>query len=297
MISLQPKNSTMKYFLTYLILLLAGNAFAQSGFPNFLAGTWKVENKEMYEHWDSLNDQRLKGFSYAIKDGQMKVSEYLDIQRKNKEVTYTASVVNQNKGMDVAFKLMKADSVYSFENPQHDFPKKVVYKKISDNEIRVNVSDGKQKGVAYTMHKQHVNGIAKDTATSNPNYDNALAQKLGADDYGMKAYILVILKTGSNQTSDKNLISERFKGHMANIHRLVDEGKLIVAGPMGKNDKTYRGIFILKNIATLDEAKEILQTDPAIKSGLLDMELYNWYGSAALPEYLPFSDKIWKAKP
>jgi len=29
----------------------------------------------------------------------------------------------------------------------------------------------------------------------------------------------------------------------------------------------------------------------------LDMELFSWYGSAALPEYLPFSDKIWKAKP
>jgi uncharacterized protein YciI len=84
---------------------------------------------------------------------------------------------------------------------------------------------------------------------------------------------------------------------MQNITRLVDEGKLIVAGPMGKNDKTYRGIFILKNIGTLEEAKEVLQTDPAIKAGLLDMELYNWYGSAALSEYLPFSDKIWKAKP
>lgn len=44
-------------------------------------------------------------------------------------------------------------------------------------------------------------------------------------------------------------------------------------------------------------AKVVLQTDPAIKAGLLDMELYNWYGSAALSEYLPFFDKIWKVKP
>lgn len=287
----------MKHLLTYLILLVAGNTSAQSGFPDFLQGTWKVENKEMYERWDSLNGQRLKGFSYEIKGGQMMVSEYLDIQRKHKEVTYTASVINQNKGRDVAFKLMKADSVFSFENPNHDFPKKVVYKRITDTEIHLEVSDGKQKSFAYTMHKLYADNIAKDTTGSNPNYDKGLAQKLGADDYGMKAYILVILKTGANQTSDKQLISERFKGHMENINRLVDEGKLIVAGPMGKNDKTYRGIFILKDIATLAEAKEILQTDPAIKAGLLDMELYNWYGSAALPEYLPFSEKIWKVQP
>ncbi|PWV57042.1 YciI family protein [Chitinophaga sp. S165] len=287
----------MKYFLMHLILLAAGSTFAQSGFPGFLRGTWKVENEETYEHWDSLNEQRLKGFAYEMKDRQMKVSEYLDITRKNKDVTYTASVVGQNKGKDVTFKLMKADSVFSFENPGHDFPKKVLYKKVSDTEIYVEVSDGKDKKFSYYMQKLHVNKIAKDPTNANPNYDKALAQKLGADDYGMKAYILVILKTGTNQTSDKSVISESFKGHMANINRLVEEGKLIVAGPMGKNDKTYRGIFILKDIATLDEAKALLQTDPAVKAGILDAEVYNWYGSAALPEYLPFSDKIWKVQP
>ncbi len=34
-----------------------------------------------------------------------------------------------------------------------------------------------------------------------------------------------------------------------------------------------------------------------IKADLLDVELYDWYGSAALPEYLDASDKIWKEKP
>jgi hypothetical protein len=47
----------------------------------------------------------------------------------------------------------------------------------------------------------------------------------------------------------------------------------------------------------MDEAKELMQTDPAIKADLLDVELYDWYGSAALPEYLDASDKIWKEKP
>lgn len=83
---------------------------------------------------------------------------------------------------------------------------------------------------------------------------------------------------------------------MSNINRLVELGKLIVAGPLGKNDKTYRGIFIL-NTTDLKEAEEMLQSDPAIKEKLLDAELYNWYGSAALPVYLDVSDKIWKMKP
>ncbi|HYH56523.1 MAG TPA: hypothetical protein VD772_07930 [Anseongella sp.] len=100
--------------------------------------------------------------------------------------------------------------------------------------------------------------------SENPNYDPVLAKKLGADDHGMKPYMLVILKTGSNKTSDKTVIDSCFSGHMKNINRLVESGKLIVAGPLGKNDKEYRGIFIL-NVGTLEEAGELLQTDPAIK--------------------------------
>lgn len=132
--------------------------------------------------------------------------------------------------------------------------------------------------------------------TTNPNYDEALAKKLGADDYGMKKYVFVILRTGENKTTDKDERNELFLGHMENIQRLVDDGKLVVAGPFGENDKTWRGLFIL-NVKTVEEAKELVQTDPAIKAGIFDVELVPWYGSAALPEYLPASDKIWKTQP
>jgi uncharacterized protein YciI len=135
----------------------------------------------------------------------------------------------------------------------------------------------------------------KDTLkSSNPNYDKVLAEKLGGDDYGMKSYFLVILKSGANKTEDKEFIKKSFGGHMDNINRLVKEGKLIVAGPLAKNDKTYRGIFILNNIKSIEEAKELLLTDPAIKNELLDYEIFTWFGSAALPEYLPASEKIWR---
>ena len=137
----------------------------------------------------------------------------------------------------------------------------------------------------------------EETTNTNINFDKILAEKLGGDDYGMKGYFLVILKTGTNTTTDKELINESFKGHMNNINKLVDEGKLIVAGPLGKNDKNYRGIFILSNIASIEEAKTLLQSDLAIKNGILDYDIFNWFGSAALPEYLPMADKIWKTKP
>ncbi len=124
-------------------------------------------------------------------------------------------------------------------------------------------------------------------------YDKVLADSLGADAYGMKQYVFVMLKTGATTISDKEKVSEIFKGHLVNIGRLAKEGKLIIAGPLGKNDKLYRGIFIF-NVKTEEEAKELLKTDPAVESGLLDAEIYSWYGSAALPAYLEVHKKIEK---
>ena len=126
-----------------------------------------------------------------------------------------------------------------------------------------------------------------------PAYDSTLAKSLGADDYGMKSYILAILKTGTYQTTDKAIIDSLFRGHMDNINRLAEAGQLIVAGPLGKNDKQYRGIFIL-NTTSLEEAARWLDIDTAINSKLLEVEYFPWYGSAALPAYLPVHRTIEK---
>ncbi|TKB95614.1 hypothetical protein FA046_16305 [Pedobacter cryophilus] len=129
--------------------------------------------------------------------------------------------------------------------------------------------------------------------TKNPNYDEPLAKSLGADDYGMKMYMLVILKSGSNTNVSKTTKDSLFAGHMTNMVRLEKLNKLVVAGPFGDNQNDFRGLFIL-NAASIEEANELLETDPAIKAKLLKPEVYPWYGSAALPQYLKDADKIWK---
>jgi uncharacterized protein YciI len=130
----------------------------------------------------------------------------------------------------------------------------------------------------------------------NPKYDKALADSLGGDDYGMKAYVLVILKTGPNKVDNKEKLDSLFRGHLANINRLADLGKLVVAGPLKKNDRGYRGIFIF-NVRTIEDANALLTSDPAVQAKLLDAELFQWYGSAALPEYLKVHERIEKKKP
>jgi len=136
--------------------------------------------------------------------------------------------------------------------------------------------------------------ISLNAQSLNPEYDSTLARKLGADDYGMKSYFLVILKSGTNNMAagpERDLL---FKGHLANINRLAEEGKLVIAGPLGENIKGYRGIFIL-NVKTVDEARKLLSTDPVIREKILDADLYKWYGSAAIGEYLKVAKKIEKS--
>jgi uncharacterized protein YciI len=113
-----------------------------------------------------------------------------------------------------------------------------------------------------------------------PAYDSTLANKLGADNYGMKMYIFVMLKTGTNTSTDKAAKSKAFEGHMNNIKKMADDGKLAVAGPF-ENGGNHRGIFIL-NVATFEEAKALLENDTAIKEKYLEPEMIQWYGSASL---------------
>jgi uncharacterized protein YciI len=126
-----------------------------------------------------------------------------------------------------------------------------------------------------------------------PVYDSALAHKLGADEYGMKMYTLVILTTGKANITDKSVTDTLFVGHMKNIQRLAAEGKLVVAGPFGKNDLTYRGVFVFNN-ASVEETKTLVASDPAVKAGLFDALYLPWYCSAALMEVNAMHEKLQK---
>jgi uncharacterized protein YciI len=126
----------------------------------------------------------------------------------------------------------------------------------------------------------------------NPNYNAELAKKLGADDYGMKSYVLVILKTGPNDETitDQERRSEIFKGHFANMGRLAEEEKLVLAGPLIEG-KPKRGLFIF-NVKTIEEAEALVSTDPAVKAGIFEYELTKYYGSAALMQISEIHDTL-----
>ena len=60
-----------------------------------------------------------------------------------------------------------------------------------------------------------------------------------------------------------------------------------------KNDKNYRGLFILA-VPTVEEAKALAETDPTVKAGVLIVEYVPWYGSASLMLSNEFHEKVSK---
>lgn len=111
-------------------------------------------------------------------------------------------------------------------------------------------------------------------------YNEILAKQIGADDYGMKKYVIAFLKRGPNRNQDSITSVNLQRAHLDNITKLAEDGKLVLAGPFFGNDD-LRGIYIF-NVETIEEAEKLTKSDPAIQAGSLSMELKEWYGSAAL---------------
>ncbi|WP_395009656.1 YciI family protein [Undibacterium sp.] len=142
---------------------------------------------------------------------------------------------------------------------------------------------------------QESNKTAPDKPTSNPKYDAESAQRLGADQRGMRSYVLVVLKTGPNKVAPGKERDEMFAGHFANIKRLAAEGKLALAGPFDGVDG-WRGLFVFA-VKDIEEAKQLTTTDPVIMKGEMVAEYHKWYGSAAVMDVTRIHETLIEKNP
>lgn len=118
------------------------------------------------------------------------------------------------------------------------------------------------------------------TQSATPAYDPDLARSVGADERGMRAYVLVVLKTGPTPVPAGAERDAMFRGHFANMKRLAADGKLALAGPFdGPGD--WRGLFVFA-VTDIEEARQLVATDPVVARGEMVPEFHKYYGTAAL---------------
>lgn len=140
-----------------LVLFLVVPAAAQTAkmddIADFLKGTWKINDKERYEQWKVFPD-KLDGRGFNLEKGLEKVYETLEIKLIDGKINYLATVPDQNEGKTIAFPLTSSSvSELTFENADHDFPKKIIYKKLSPTEITVSVFGEGEKGFSLKLIK------------------------------------------------------------------------------------------------------------------------------------------------
>ncbi|QBZ98360.1 DUF6265 family protein [Flavobacterium sangjuense] len=127
---------------------------------NWLVGNWeqKLPDGTLKETWTKQNDSTFSGDSYFITPKDTVHFESIKLTQRAEELTYNATVVGQNNDEPVQFKLTSdADNTFAFENPAHDYPQKITYKKINGTSLVATIS-GKQQGKptseSYAMTKK-----------------------------------------------------------------------------------------------------------------------------------------------
>lgn len=143
----------MRYLPAIAICFFMISAAAQK-VPVFpfkkLTGKWMSEKKAsgavMGEVWEKRNDNSMAGKSFMIKNGDTAILETVDLVKEGNDIFYIPVAYGQNDDKPVRFKLTSAtESVYIFENPQHDFPKRIVYDFTASEILHAYIDDGTEK--------------------------------------------------------------------------------------------------------------------------------------------------------
>lgn len=112
---------------------------------DMLLGTWGMETRNgmLYETWEKVNENLLRGKSYKLNGKDTLVSERVELKKTADGVWYIPTVTDQNAGKPVMFRQTLAmGNLFVFENPQHDFPKRIAYEIVSEEVLRAWIDGG-----------------------------------------------------------------------------------------------------------------------------------------------------------
>ena len=160
------KSNILTFLSALAVICLAScqnksaNKFEKLKKLDWLVGTWEqtLPDGIVTEIWTKENDSTFSGKSYFIKEKDTIHLESIILSQKKEDLLYIPTVAGQNNDEPVTFKLTSdADNTFTFENPTHDYPQKINYKKISSDRLIATISgkqQGKQTQESYPMSKK-----------------------------------------------------------------------------------------------------------------------------------------------
>lgn len=146
--------------LTFLTLLLLTNLSPQTptlADVSWIAGDWQTApggRAQIEEHWTNVAGNSMMGMSRTVAGEKTVEFEYLRLEQRADGVYYVAHPKARCPGTD--FKLTRASATEAvFENPQHDFPKRIIYRKSGDDSLSASI-DGGEGTKARTFSFQRI---------------------------------------------------------------------------------------------------------------------------------------------
>jgi hypothetical protein len=145
----------MRKVFIAIIITFSLSAFISSGdnktFKKLytLVGSWKMNTKRgaVCEEWKKVNRNYLQSKGYMIKGKDTMISERIALTNTKEGIFYTSTVEEQNNKQPIAFKMTDSENnMFVFENPQHDFPKRIIYKFITTDSLHAYIDDGTETG-------------------------------------------------------------------------------------------------------------------------------------------------------
>ena len=139
-----------------LILLLAVTTQVSAQTPaltdiSWISGSWQSEGgrRQIEEHWTKVAGESMLGMSRTVAGDKTVEFEYLRIEQRADGIYYVAHPKARCPGTD--FKLTRASATEAvFENPQHDFPKRIIYRKSGDDVLTATIDGGEgTKAMSY----------------------------------------------------------------------------------------------------------------------------------------------------
>lgn len=126
---------------------------------SWLAGDWQTGpggRAQIEEHWTQPSGGTMIGMGRTLAGGKTVEFEYLRLEERSGEIYYVAHPKARCPGTD--FKLTSlTPQAAVFENPQHDFPKRVIYRRNADGSVTASIDGGegtRQQSFPYLPMKK-----------------------------------------------------------------------------------------------------------------------------------------------
>ena len=144
----------MKIYLLFIALLasVAGPLSSKKNDKIFmqlyaLEGKWIMKTKKgaVGESWKIVNKDLLQNSGYMIRGSDTIITERVALRNTKEGIFYISTVEDQNNQAPVSFRLTSGNNnMFVFENPAHDFPKKITYHFVNKDSLEAWIDDGKK---------------------------------------------------------------------------------------------------------------------------------------------------------